>query len=202
MSTTLVKVLAASLVLFASAALAELRVVHDAARNRTWVLESDGVYLQEGGLKKRFALPGWMYVKEAYACAPALAIDAQGAAVVSSNVVSRLWRIDPVASRVTSHDPVLDADADKDVGFTGLTFAADQGVFYASSVHGSLWRIDPQLRRAQKISLSAPLEGACALAVERTRVRRSVVLSAQRDTTVQAVYLAPDQRSGYVRKGE
>ena len=200
MSNTSAKVIAASLILFASGALAELRTVHDAPRNRIWTLGHDGVYLQEGALKKRFVLPGWTYVKEAYACAPALAIDAHGAAVVSSNVVSRLWRVDP-ASGVTTHEPVLDADLDKDVGFTGLTF--DQGVFYAvSSVHGSLWRIDPLLRRAQKITLSAPLDGVCALAVERTRVRRTVVLSAQGDTTVQAVYLAPDQRSGYVRKGE
>jgi hypothetical protein len=150
MSHTSAKVIAASLILFASGALAELRTIHDATRNRTWVLESDGLYLQEGALKKRFVLPGWTYVKEAYAGAPALAIDAHGAAVISSNVVSRLWRVDP-ASGVTTHEPVLDADLDKDVGFTGLTF--DQGVFYAvSSVHGSLWRIDPLLRRAQKIS--------------------------------------------------
>src|SRR6185503_99416 len=121
MNTATAKVLAASLVLFASGALAELRTVHDAARNRTWVLEGDGLYLQEGALKKRFVLPGWTYVKEAYACAPALAIDAQGAAVISSNVVSRLWRVDP-ASGVTVHEPVLDADSDKDVGFTGLTY--------------------------------------------------------------------------------
>src|SRR6185295_8729775 len=157
MSTTRIRILAAGLALFASGALAELRTVHDAARSRTWVLEGDGLYLQEGALKKRFALPGWIYVREAYACAPALAIDAQGAAVVSSNVVSRLWRIDPSGSRVTVHELALDADSDKDVGFTGLTY--DQGVFYAvSSVHGSLWRIDPLLSRAQKISLSAPLE--------------------------------------------
>ena len=150
MSTPRFRILAVALALFASGALAELRTVHDAARHRTWVLESDGLYMQEGALKKRFVLPGWTYVKEPYACAPALAIDAQGAAVISSNVVSRLWRVDP-ASGVTTHDPVLDADTDKDVGFTGLTY--DQGMFYAvSAVHGSLWRIDPLLRRAQKIS--------------------------------------------------
>jgi hypothetical protein len=178
-----------------------LRVVLDAARNRAWMLQSDALYLQEGTVTKRFALPNWTYVREGYACAPALAIDAQGAAVVSSNVISRLWRIDPAASSVTVHDPVLDTDRDKDIGFTGLTF--DQGVFYAaSSVHGSLWRIDSQLRRAQKIALSAPLESACVLGVERTRVRRSIVLSAQGDASVQTVFFAPDQRSGYVRKGE
>jgi len=199
MSTYRARILAASLVLFASAALAELRVVHDAARSRIWTLESDGVYLQEGAFKKRFALPGWTYVKEAYACAPALAIDARGAAIVSSNVISRLWRIDPVTSRVTIHDPALDADAGKDVGFTALAFAPDQGVFYAvSSVQRSLWRIDPLLGRAQKIPLSGALAGGCSLSLERTKVRRTVVLCALGKAMAQAVYLAPDQRSGYV----
>ncbi len=198
MKTASVRVVAASLVLFASSALGQMRVVHDASRNRIWTLESDGVYLQEGASKRRFALPGWTYVKQAYACAPALAIDADGAAVVSSNVVSRLWRVDPVASRVTMHEPVLDADADKDIGFTALAF--DQGVFYAASgAHGSLWRLDPMLRRAQKLELSAPIAGACSLAAERTKARRTVVLCVGGDEIAQAIYLAPDQRSGYVR---
>ena len=201
MSTISLKIFAASLALFASGALAQLRVAQDGPRHRVWVLRDDAVYLEDAAGSKRFELPGWIYAKDAYACAPALAIDSQGLVVISSNVIPRLWRVDPATSRVTIHDPALDADGGREVGFTALTF--DQGVFYAASgAHGSLWRIDAQLRRAQKIALSAPLEGACVLGVERTRVRRSVVLTAQGDTTLQAVYLAPDQRSGYVRKGE
>jgi hypothetical protein len=198
MNTTSAKVLAASLLLFASGALAQLRVIQDAPRHRVWVLRDDAVYLEEAAGSRRFDLPGWTYAREAYACPPALAIDAQGAAVISSNVISRLWRVDPATSRVTIHDPALDADQGKEVGFTAVAF--DQGVFYAASAaHGSLWRIDAELRRAQKIALSAPLEGACVLGVERTRVRRNLVLTAHGDANVHAVYLAPDQRSGYVR---
>lgn len=164
-----------SLLLLASTALAAepLRTVHDASRNRTWLLQPDGVYLNG----KRFELPGWIHAGEPYACGPALAVDAQGAAVVSSDVVPVLWRIDPLKSQVTTHPLVLDADADKDVGFSSLTYAPDQGVFFAvSSVYGSLWRIDPLLRRAQKIPLSAPVAKACELAVERTKTRRTPVL--------------------------
>ena len=162
-----VKAIAATLLLASTALAAEpLRTVHDATRNHTWVLQSDGVYLQG----KRFELPGWIHAGEPYACGPALAVDAQGAAVVSSDVVPVLWRIDPLKSQVTTHPLVLDADADKDVGFSSLTYAAEQGVFFAvSSVYGSLWRIDPLLRRAQKIPLSAPVAKACELAVERTK---------------------------------
>ena len=180
----------------ASALAAEpLRTVHDAARNRVWVLERDALYLHDGAQKKRYELPGWVYVIDAYACAPDVALDAQGAAVVTSNVVPVLWRVEPATAQVTKHELVPDADADKDVGFNGLAYASDQGVFFAvSATYGSLWRIDPLLRRAQKISVSLPLRDACGLAIDRTKTRRTVVLCAEG----RAVHLAPDQRSAFV----
>src|SRR5438105_6837883 len=163
MSTASVKAVAVLLSLLAGSGSAEpLRAVHDAARNRIWLLEADGVYLQEGARKTRFELPGWVYLSDAYACSPDLVLDAQGAAVVTSNVVPILWRVEPAGRQVTKHELTLDADADKDVGFTGLAYAADQGAFFAvSATYGSLWRIDPMLRRAQKIPVSAPLRDAC-----------------------------------------
>ena len=173
-------------------------MVHDASRNRVWILERDAVYLHEGTQKRRFELPGWIYATEAFACMPDLALDAQGAAVVSSNVVPVLWRVEPAKAQVTRHELTLDADADKDVGFSGLAYAREPGVFFAvSATHGSLWRVDPLLRRAQKIPVSTALRDACGLAVDRTKVRRTVVLCAQG----RAVYLAPDQRSGHVFAG-
>lgn len=196
--------LSIGLLLSVSIAMAEpSRLVRDESRNNLWVLQQDAVYLHDAktrALKRRFELPGWIHVEDCYACPPALALDPNGAAVVSSNVVPTLWRIDPAKGEVTKHELVLDTDNDKDVGFTAITYAPDQGVFFASSAtYGTLWRIDPLLRRAQKIALSAPLDAACALGIDRSRVRRNVVLSARGDTTTQAVYLAPDQRSGYVR---
>src|SRR5437899_6515033 len=71
MSTGSVKTLAVTLLFASTASAAEpLRTVHDATRNHTWVLQSDGVYLQG----KRFELPGWIYAGEPYACGPDLAV--------------------------------------------------------------------------------------------------------------------------------
>ena len=200
MGSGILKVVAASLSLLAANALAAepLRTVHDASRNRVWVLESDALYLHQGAQKQRYELPGWIYASEPYACSPDVAIDAQGAAVVSSNVVPVLWRVEPAKGQVTRHELALDADSDKDVGFSGLAYVPEQGVFFAvSATYGSLWRIDTLLRRAQKIPVSTPLRDACGLAIDRSKIRRTVVLCAQG----RAIYLAPDQRSGYVFAG-
>ena len=177
-----------------------LRIVHDAQHNRTWVLEKDAVYLEEGGGKERIDLPGWMHADESYVCHPDLGVDAQGAAVITSNVAPILWRVDPRTHRVTQHALVLDSDNKKEVGFTGLAFAADQGVFFAvSGTYGTLWRIDPLLRRAQQIPISTPVRNACGLVVERSRTRRTIVLCMRGPSETRKVHLTPDQRSAYVR---
>ena len=186
--------------LFAASTQAEpLRTVTDPVRNRVWTLGDDAVYLQEGAKKQRIELPGWVHISEEYACRPDIAVDAQGAVVVTSNAVPIVWRVEP-NGQVARHELVLDADTGKDVGFTGLTYAADQGVFFAvSATHGSLWRIDPLLRRAQKIPTSDVLRNGCGLAVERTKTRRTVVLCVRGLPAPRRVHLAPDQRSAYVR---
>ena len=53
------------------------------------------------------------------------------------------WRIDPETLTVSKHEPVLNADTDKDVGFTGLVYSAEEDAFFAVSDFGALWRIDP-----------------------------------------------------------
>ena len=202
-----VKFLATILLFTASAALAEpaltLRVAQDVSRNQYWLLQRDGVYLYDAttqALKQRYQLPGWLYVRDQYACAPDLAVDARGAVVISSNIAPVLWRVDPAKGEVTTHELALDADNDKDVGFSGLVYAADQGALFAvSSVQGSLWRIDSLLRKAQKIPVSTSLKNTCALALDRTKTRRTLVLCARGGEGTRAVHLAPDQRSAYVR---
>jgi hypothetical protein len=100
----------------------------------------------------------------------------------------------------------LDADTDKDVGFSGLAYSAEHGAFFAvSDLHGSLWRIDRTLARAEKVSLSEPLPRACGLAVgpriaqqRANRMDRLCVGASQESRTID---LAPDQRSAYVRAG-
>jgi hypothetical protein len=210
MSTGSVKAILISFSLAVATALAgesaqprALRVVHDASRNQVWVLGHDAVYLHDAtsqALKGRFVLPDWAYLKQDFACAPDLAVDAKGGAVISSNATGRMWRIDPQQSEVTMHEVVPDADRGQDFGFTGLVYAADQGAFFAASTTGSLWRIDPLLRRAQKIPLSAPLRDACGLALERTKTRRTLVLCARTAESSWALHLTPDQRSAYLRR--
>jgi hypothetical protein len=171
-----------------------------AAAEQTWVFNADGVYLQQAGKARiAFRLPGWQWAHEPYACPPAIAIGPRGEALVTSNVLPVLWKIDPQTLAVTVHRLQLDADTDKDVGFSGMVYSARDGAYFAvSELHGTLWRIDPLLRRAQKISLSEPVRGACSMSMQRQeRTSRFSRLTVDGMT----VNLAPDQRSAYVLTG-
>jgi hypothetical protein len=169
-----------------------------AAAEQTWVLDADGVYLQQPG-KPRVGvkLPEWHWANEPYACPPAIAIGPRGEALVTSNVLPVLWKIDPQTLAVSVHNLELDADSDKDVGFSGLVYSArDNAYFAVSELHGTLWRIDPLLRRGQKIALSEPVRGACSISTQREqRVSRFTRLCLQG----KSVNLSPDQRSAYVQ---
>jgi hypothetical protein len=149
-------------------------------------------------------LPGWQWVGAPYSCLPDLALGPKGEAVISSNIVPTLWRIDPETLAVSVHPLTLDTDTDKDVGFSGLAYSARDAAFFAvSGVHGSLWRIDPLLRRAQKVALSAPIHKACGLAVSAGSARPAISQGGVCVRTMQddwIVSLAPDQRSGHVRR--
>lgn len=182
-----------------------LRYQVDTERGRLWVMTLDGVDLYDVETRRKMAhiqLPDWVWVGEPYNCAPDLALGPKGEALISSNVVPTLWRIDPVNLAVSRHELVLDQDTGKDVGFTGLAYSAEQGAFFAvSALHGSLWRIDPSLSRAQSITLSAPLPKACGLAMRsrapEQRASRLVGLCVQADRGGWTVDLTPDQRSGH-----
>ncbi len=169
-----------------------------AAAEQTWVLNVDGVYLQQARKPRvEVKLPGWQWAHEPYACPPAIAIGPGGEALVTSNVLPVLWKIEPQTLAVTVHSLELDADSDKDVGFSGLVYSARDAAYFAvSELHGTLWRIDPLLRRAQKIALSEPVRGACSMSMQRqeriSRFSRFCVDGRN-------VHLAPDQRSAYVQ---
>ena len=161
----------------------------DPERGRVWLLAREGVFVYDLSRPERVSLPlpGWLLVDAPYSCPPDLA----------------LGRIDPESLAVTVHPLLLDADTDKDVGFSALAYSPQHGAFIAASyAHGSLWRIDPLLERAQKISLSAPVRDACGLAV-RPRGSQSA-LSRPADLCVHtprggwSVILAPDWRSAQV----
>lgn len=140
------------------------RYLVDAERNRVWLLTHEGVFVHDVSRPERVAvaLPDWVWVDEAYACPPVVALGPRGEAVITSNVLPTVWRVDPDSFAVSTHPLALDADKDKDVGFSGLVYSRQHGAFLATSqTLGSLWKIDPLLTRAQKIALSGP--DACGL---------------------------------------
>jgi len=126
----------------------------DAASGRLWALTAEGVELHDAATRRRIAqieLPGWLWVGPQFASPPGLAIGPRGEAVISSNVVPTLWRIDPVTLVASKHELALDDDSGRDIGFSALKYSMQQGAYFASSSsHGSTWRIDTLLRRAQR----------------------------------------------------
>ena len=173
-------------------------------RGRTWVIEGNELYLEEARQPRRVVkLPAWQWAGQPYACAPDIAIGPRGEAVVTSNVLPVLWKIDPDTLAVSMHRVQLDADQDKDVGFSGLVYSEQHGAYLAiSELTGTLWRIDPLLRRAQKVAISEPLFGGCAVSQpRRDRGNRATRLCVARPDGAWQVSFAPDQRSAYVQPG-
>jgi len=193
----------AALSLFASAAAADpFRYRAQPERARTWVIDAGGLFLEEGRKPRRaIELTGWHWAGELYACAPDIAIGPRGETLVTSNVLPVLWKIDPETLAVSVHRLQLDADSDKDVGFSGLVYSERSGAYFAvSELHGTLWRIDPLLRRAQKVGVTGSIRGACGVSVqrqERASVTSRLCLHGKGESRV--LHMAADQRSAYVQ---
>jgi len=169
---------------------------------RAWVIDGDTLFLEEARKPRRaIKLADWKWAGEPYACAPDIAIGPRGEVVVTSNVLPVLWKIDPYTLAVSMHRLQLDGDTDKDVGFSGIAYSERNGAYFAvSEHHGSVWRIDPLLRRAQKIALAGPIRSACAVSVQRQE-RASLFsrLCVHGRAESWLVHLAADQRSAYVQ---
>lgn len=191
---------AALLLLSAGAAADPFRYRAQAESARAWVIDSNGLFLEQPGKSRRaIKLADWHWATWPYACAPDIAIGPRGEAIVTSNVMAVLWKVDPSTLAVSVHPLQLDADTDKDVGFSGIAYSERAGAYFAvSEHHGSLWRIDPLLRRAQKVALAEPLRGACAVATQRQE-RASLFsrLCVHGKAESWLVHLAADQRSAY-----
>jgi hypothetical protein len=175
----------------------------DAANGRIWWLTPEGVFVHDAKLPQKVAvpIPGWQFAGEPYGCLPALALGPNGEALVTSDVESTVWKIDPDTLAVSKHVLAADADLDKDVGYTALAYSTEHAAYFAiSGLQGSLWKIDSSLTQAQKIALSAPMPKACGVAVsapqKAERLGRLCIRGRQGDWTVQ---LASDQRSASVR---
>jgi hypothetical protein len=176
-----------------------LRFQKDPARERGWLLTRSGVFVFDFRTRQttaHVALPHWVWAGEAFSCPPDLALGPKGEAVVSSNMEPTLWRIDPVTLAVTRHPLVLDAHENKDVGFTGVAYSAKQNTFYAASPFGALWRIDPLLRRAQHIEMSAPVSGGCSVTI--ATAGKPVSWFTRLCVRGSTVNVAPDGRSAHV----
>ena len=143
-----------------------MRVRLDPVRDRVWSLTPTGVRFHDPAGRQpsvEVSIAGWVTARAAYACPPDLALGPKGEVIVTSNVTSTLWKIDPETLAVSEHPLALDADTDKDVGFSALAWSPAQAAYFAASRdHGTMWRIDPLLTKAQKISAAAPVRRACA----------------------------------------
>ena len=129
-----------------------------------WSLGRDGVFAPGKAGAQLVELPGWQWAAEPYTCAPALAVGPRGEALVTSNVVPTLWKVDPRTHRVTAHPLSLDADHEKDVGFSALRYVAAEDAWIAfSATQGSTWRIDAGLTRAQKLAENPAWRTKCAI---------------------------------------
>jgi hypothetical protein len=178
--------------------LVHLRYQVDPGRNRVWSLTHQGAFLHESTTLKKVLvdLPAWQWAGAPYGCLPDLALGPRGEAVITSDVLPTLWRIDPETLAVSVHSPVVDADADKDFGFCALAYSPEHGAWFATSLHGSLWRIDPLFRRAQKIALSEPLPKACSASLKPSRLT-GLCLHTRQGTWV--IDVSPVLRSAYAR---
>ena len=145
------------------------RVLVDPTRERVWMItNADGVVVVSAQSSKRtiVALPGWIWVEDPRSCMPDMALGPRGEVVVTSNVTPIVWRIDPDTLDVSEHRLALNADGGKDVGFTGLVYSPDRQAYFAvSGAHGTLWRINTQLTRGEKLALSLPIPDTCRVEI-------------------------------------
>ena len=136
---------------------AEFQLVRvDSTHNRRWVLEMDALTVYDDLNRRRLrrlVLPDWALAGPRDACAPDMVLDRNGAAYVSSNVLPILWRIDPARFEITRI--ALDANTDKDIGFTGLKFAGEGVLVANGTTVASQWRIDLRSARATLVGQQA-----------------------------------------------
>ena len=127
----------------------------DGTHNRRWVLEKDSLAVYDDLNRRRLrrvVLPDWVLAGPDDSPAPDMVLDRGGAAYVSSNVLPVLWRVDPRRFEITRIDLVLDAHADKEIGFTALKFAGDGVLLASGTTVASEWLIDLRSRRARLLA--------------------------------------------------
>ena len=148
-----------------TASLPSFQVRRDEAGERSWVLHHDAVHVYDDRRKRliqRVELAGWLLLSEAFGCPPELLLTTGGAALVTSNVVPTIWEIEPASFAVRQHRLDVDADDQKDFGFTALAYnRTGRNLLGVSSMDGSVWTIDLETDRARKTQLPRPAPGTC-----------------------------------------
>ncbi len=180
-----------------------LRTRVDSVRDRYWVLGIDHVSVYnvaDKRLIRRVVLPGWNVAGSL--CPPDMAIDRTGAALISSNIMPTLWRIDAKTFAVTRREITLKTRENWDTGFSGIAFAADGALFAVTALPVSLWRIDVNSGDAAKVELSKPVLGTCALNASYRmhpgvqNIRLALCVAGRRGP--QRIDISPDFASGRV----
>lgn len=144
-----------------------LRTRNDPGRNRTWVLTLEGVRIYDansGRLVRMVALPNWIVAR--VMCQPDIVFDGSGAAIISSNLETKLWRIDADTFVVTEREIVLVGKEEWDTGFGALAYAPEGLLLALTSSAGSLWRVDLDKGIARMVEPAAPLSNKCELGIQ------------------------------------
>ncbi len=184
-----------------------LRVKSDLSRGRRWELDwgvASAYDTASEQLIRRVRLPGASFSAARESCLPDMLLSRSGALIVSSNAQPSLWRVSPSRFEVERYDIELDSDNDKDFGFTGLAWGADENTLFAvSAATGTLWRLDLVSAKASKIELSTPIRGACGLALAPSagaeRRLKTLVVTIGSTKVSQRISLSPDLARGEVR---
>ena len=149
-------------------AIPKVRVQVDAARNRVWLLTAEGIAIYEPvvpGRVLRVPLLGWQISERPKGCVPQFALGPEGEAVIASDAVPVLLRVDPETLKATRHELRLDdgSGTDRDTGIAALRYDSARGAYFAvSRQDGSIWLIDRELRRARRMGrLVVPREDDC-----------------------------------------
>ena len=141
-----------------------LRVKADTARNRLWVLGLPNVRVYDTvtrRLIRQISLPGWSVIRAV--CDPDLVLDRSGSALVSSNLQTKLWRIDGDSFEVKAQEIRLTGRENWDVGFGALAFIPSGDLYALASTTRSLWKIDLGKGSASMIERFHPPMNTCVL---------------------------------------
>jgi hypothetical protein len=137
----------------------------DLARGRRWELGWGAVAAYDVSTNRpirRIALEGAPSTEARGTCRPDMVLDRTGALLVSSNTQPVLWRVSPERFEVERFEIRLEDERGRDVGFSGLAWAADGRSLYAlDSSTRTPWKIDLVELKARRVGVAGEAPHAC-----------------------------------------